>query len=357
MTQPLLLDASDDNLALLETLGEPAKSYFTKWASERPAEDALKDKDFALVLLGHRPDGDPYKVRKFACDDASSTALSTVYLLHNQEQLPEAAAKSAAKVLMEKSASFGITPPPALCKLAEGAEDGLYMSMESAVRKPRVKVAEAQGAEIRSKDDLERASDYFMVHADVLSPWERRAFAQHMVKSAAAIGETPAHLFEKYAGDGFAPDLGVHIMARMAFSDETLGLEKSAAPRYRDLYGARLELGPEEFARRLEEIDKVAGLPSNMLDHVYVTFDKVAAPNVDPPIFEDGNVQVTAKQVENFVSRSAHTLERQFGVRFREQIEDSPVTVFKSLPRDHKIIIARLISQTSPTDRAESVRE
>jgi hypothetical protein len=74
---------------------------------------SLPDDVFALVLR----DGD-ITLRKFACIDPGSTALSVDYFLKTAHKLPVEAQKLAAENLMTACGWYGLTPSKALAKTA-----------------------------------------------------------------------------------------------------------------------------------------------------------------------------------------------------------------------------------------------
>lgn len=75
----------------------------------------LPDDLFALVLQ----DGD-VSLRKFACADAGSTALSVEYFMKTAHRLPAAAQKVAAENLCRACEWYDIEPPEDLQKVALG---------------------------------------------------------------------------------------------------------------------------------------------------------------------------------------------------------------------------------------------
>lgn len=92
-----------------------------KTASIKP-RDELVNEQFALVAI----DGGQI-FRKYACSDAGTTAMSTIYFLEHGHKLPEEAQKTAAVNLTRALVQHGIRPPAALMKtgLARWAKEGI----------------------------------------------------------------------------------------------------------------------------------------------------------------------------------------------------------------------------------------
>jgi hypothetical protein len=77
------------------------------------AKDSLDQEDFALVAI----DGGNV-MRKFACHDPGTTAMSVIYFMEHGDKLPEEAQKTAAVNLVVSCARFNLDPPKALEKIA-----------------------------------------------------------------------------------------------------------------------------------------------------------------------------------------------------------------------------------------------
>jgi len=106
--------------------GETLKSKFPtldhlpdviKEAGIRP-KDQLANEEFALVMVD---EGHVY--RKYACADAGTTAMSTIYFMEHGDKLPEAAQKLAATNITASCLQHGMMPPAAIIKLANGDEE------------------------------------------------------------------------------------------------------------------------------------------------------------------------------------------------------------------------------------------
>lgn len=111
----ILLDVYDDGGRLLVGLADQIPEN-VKTAAFLPREEveSLPEDLFALVLLDGKQ-----RLKKYACADAASTELSTLYLLSNYRNLPVEAVKVAARNLGEARSLYGMPEASELTKLAE----------------------------------------------------------------------------------------------------------------------------------------------------------------------------------------------------------------------------------------------
>jgi hypothetical protein len=117
------LDWYDDKGATLKARFPTAGSLpnIIKEADIRPLEK-LANEDFALVAID-----EGNILRKFACHDPGTTAMSVIYFMEHGDKLPEGAQKMAAANLVGACERFELVPPKALAKTAGAAYvDGVY---------------------------------------------------------------------------------------------------------------------------------------------------------------------------------------------------------------------------------------
>lgn len=79
-------------------------------------KDRLANEQFALVMI----DGGGV-FRKYACNDAGTTAMSAIYFMEHGDKLPEEAQKVAASNLTDALLRHGIRPPALMVKVARTA--------------------------------------------------------------------------------------------------------------------------------------------------------------------------------------------------------------------------------------------
>lgn len=106
------LDWYDDELATLKVRfpTPDALPDIIKTADARPAGE-LANEDFALVAVDSGN-----VMRKYACHDPGTTAMSVIYFMEHGDKLPEGAQKVAAANLTEACLAHDIVPPTALVK-------------------------------------------------------------------------------------------------------------------------------------------------------------------------------------------------------------------------------------------------
>ena len=111
----VVLDFYDDKGSFLKSKFPTQESLpdLIKSASIQP-EDKLPNEAFALVATDSGN-----ILRKFACTDAGTTAMSVMYFLENKGKLPEDAVKAAAANLTLACLENDILPPEKLIKLAD----------------------------------------------------------------------------------------------------------------------------------------------------------------------------------------------------------------------------------------------
>ena len=113
------LDFYDDNGDTLKQKFPTAAALpdIIKTADIR-AKESLDHEDFALVAV----DGGNV-MRKFACHDPGTTAMSVIYFMEHGDKLPDGAQKMAAANLTVACQQFGLEPPRLLVKTASVLAD------------------------------------------------------------------------------------------------------------------------------------------------------------------------------------------------------------------------------------------
>lgn len=109
------LDYFDDKGALLKEVFPTEESLpeCIKTASIKPPEQ-VPDEAYALIALeAGRP------LKKFACLDQGTTAMSVIYFMENHDKLPESAVKTAAQNLFNACVHHKLVPPTELTKMAK----------------------------------------------------------------------------------------------------------------------------------------------------------------------------------------------------------------------------------------------
>lgn len=115
------LDWYDDNLATLKAKFPAAHQLpdIIKEADVRPSHQ-VPNEQFALVALNNG-----YVLRKYACHDPGTTAMSVIYFMEHGDKLPDEAQKVAAANLHNACVEHDLTPPASLTKVASLAGLGI----------------------------------------------------------------------------------------------------------------------------------------------------------------------------------------------------------------------------------------
>jgi hypothetical protein len=162
---------------------------------------------------------------------------------------------------------------------------------------------------------------------------------------------------EKLAGDAYAADLGTAIICRelmcVAEEDTPEAYHKVASDSvaYSGLYHRKDSMDPDDFAQRLEDLDKASGLYGRhgVPDAVYSTFGKVgAAPDYS---FDHSGQSVDGETLRWLSEKHRTDVGGQFGEAFADAFQKSPVALFKSMPLPQKLVLMRMASQRTPAPR------
>lgn len=110
------MDWYDDSLATLKVKFPTAEQLpdVIKEAAVKPSHEVANEQ-FALVALD-----EGNVLRKYACHDPGTTALSVIYFMEHGDKLPEEAQKTAAVNLYNACLAHELAPPKALEKVAFG---------------------------------------------------------------------------------------------------------------------------------------------------------------------------------------------------------------------------------------------
>lgn len=359
-------------------------------------KEKVANEQFALIAL----DGG-HVLRKYACTDAGTTAMSVIYFLEHGDKLPEDAVKMAATNLVNSCIEYGILPPEELTKQAynplavarsavQGAKTvgkqvagraggvpgaGLpgvaraggvpgsivkgAMPKTSSVdiigQRPKAKLAAPQPVSdedyavtsggrrmypIHDWDHVKVASDYWLEQRIRMAPEVRREYATKLASKAKALG-FPLDNQIKVAGAKTFADPG-HVKAAME-------MRKVAYPRgaeervfLEELFEKRASVGPAVYAECLRRFDMEQGFQggwdSVVLDPWASTFGKEA----DTVVWEDGADRVTASQLHNLAVNHSGDLDELFTEFYVKEFLKDPTGIFNSLPDPQKRRLARL---------------
>jgi hypothetical protein len=380
------LDYFDDKGALIKEKFPQVDQLpdVIKTANVKPQEQ-LPDEAFALVAL----DGG-HVLRKFACVDPGTTAMSVMYFMENCDKLPEGAVKTAARNLFEACTQHKLVPPVELTKMAGWLTSEKGDQFEQALRAHRAagkdpstmtkadieryvgknkKVVDITGQSPKSKTAAAPTSDedYAVVTSDgqrmypihdwdhikqACDYWAIEARRQFAVKLAAK-----AHGFGYPIDDETLLDAGAvdyadedHVKTAMDMRKMTLPGEDNAVHRgfLDELLEKKASMHPEIFAecvRRFDVMNEIdPGWDSIILSPWESTFGLEKTAKV---VWESGADRVTEEALVNLARNRSGELQEEWNHDITQGMFSDPVGTFNSLPLPHKKVMARLANDVS----------
>ena len=337
---PRIKDMYDDRGALLRAVyAETSPPLLLKTAADMSSPSMRYPEDYALsVQTGGGV------VHKFPIVDAGNTLSSAVYFAEVQQHLPEGLRKHAAAKLNAALSAHGLPVPEELTKTAalelgfnNGANDNMLAEMFG------VKSMDGEWEEI----DDSHIADAF----GGFSPRGKRRVAMR-IKEAGLDG-SQVHALSDYMGAeiGDAVNVGFE-MRRIAvgFASEAL----KELDGFREKVASRT-ITAEELVAAFETFDGAHNLTHQYFDantvggghlpdpyaSVYASTEKTASALA----LEIGGEQYSCDDIVKLAESGKDALTEQFGEKFTEAFSSDPVTVLKSLPGPHQVMIARMIRE------------
>lgn len=193
--------------------------------------------------------------------------------------------------------------------------------------------------------EVKTASAYFDEHGKKFSPAARHDYCVNLVKRASELGISVSPEAQKYGSEEFAPAEEIKVAYE---TRRNLIEEGSLHDMLTALFEKRAEIGPEIFCATLEEFDKLAGINrlyeyGELPDPYYSTFGKVAEATVFSEVI--GNELVTDESLRALARNGGLRLKAAFNDEFAEEFRKDPVGIFKSMPRDQKVVIMRMAAE------------
>ncbi len=299
---------------------------------------SLPNDAFALCVVD-----DGRLIRKFATIDPAATALSVVYFLDTKDQLPELAQKAAAANLVEACHLHDLGIPGPLASIAEGAQ--LEPVVDISGQAPPIKMA-APGEEVilDSHEKVASACEYLDEHFHEMHPRERHSIAVPIRKLAEQYKVSASDRVLRYGSENFAPSLKAAYQIRKDHLDQD---DMEGLALMDGLFSKAASANPEKFAEALAEMDKGLGLNRywdiGIPDPWYSTFGFYKTAEY---VYQDGNDRVTGTDLERLAQNSI-LLNERFEADLVSAFKKDPITIFDSLPRPQKTVIARIASDQS----------
>lgn len=200
---------------------------------------------------------------------------------------------------------------------------------------------------------VKKAAAYFDEYQNFFTPDQKREFCVNVVKQANRMKLDVPTSVRKYAGEGYADD----EYLRMGISSRKIAMSNdiSQCKLLDAIFEKRAELTPEGYAAVLSQYDRLHGLDGtynkgDVLDPILSTFGmaKIAAKEDEEYRDElDGDI-LTGEQLIHARHLLKMRLQKIFGEEMAVEFGKDPVTVYKSLPRNERKIILRMVHDNSP---------
>lgn len=199
-----------------------------------------------------------------------------------------------------------------------------------------------------SFSQVQSAVGYFDEYFSSFSPEERREYAQNTVKCAAALDIPVSEAMQKYASNDYAPRGEI----KMALDSRRALIDKQGMSILNILQEKTAEVSPEIFCATLREFDRERGLEAyydrDVFDPYFSTYGAKTATVRDNWSYIDGNVYLSAAELKQVVKTRVPSIVQTFGEKFMDEFRKDPITIFESLPRDQKRMIASMTVDNNP---------
>lgn len=352
----VVLDYYDDGGDTLKAkFPDPSKlPEFLKNASVTE-KHRLPMEAFALVAL----DGGAV-IHKYACHDAASAAISTIYFMEHGHKLPQEARTAVATKLASACLSSELQPPAAMLKLAAETTKSEVLDLTGKTPEPTKTASPSEYGNyavelpdgqflypIHTHDLVKKAEQYYMGEAPHMEPGMRRMFAMNLSRKAQELGCSLNDVIK---------EAGATTLAEPGHRKLALEMRKVACPGkkriHKDLdalFVKSAELHPNLYAEVLRRFDIAHGLDArwgnDVLDPWSSTFslDKTAE-----VVWDEGAERVTDSDLKVLATNHIETMAQSFSQEFVNGFQKDPVGVFKSLPTPQKKVLARLATEVSP---------
>jgi hypothetical protein len=374
------LDYYDDRGEFLKTHFPTAEDVpdFIKTANIRE-KDELPNEAFALVA------SDEGRVmRKFACHDPGTTAMSVMYFMEHKDRLPKGAVKMAAANLTLACLDHNIAPPVPLIEMSDGIDlvqleknasriesyldrkhtwNNNPVDIAGQAASPIIKEASSNTEEdwavimpdgsrhypIQTWDQIKTAEAYFMDNKHIMEPSIRRQFAVKLAEKSCKAG---------YPVKKEIQEAGAATKAKTGMAKIALEMRKLAGgdPEFLDeLFEKHASLDPNVYAEVLHRFDRDTGLDrlwdNRIPDPWESTFgvEKTA----ERVVFEDGGDRVTEGQLQNLATNNLSLVTKQFTDDVAYEFGMDPVGIFHSMPLPQQRILARMAADVSSDGSSE----
>lgn len=189
-----------------------------------------------------------------------------------------------------------------------------------------------------SYSDVLDAIDYFSESWPGLDPDERHQFSVKTAARAEELSIEVPELMQRYGSTEYAPDVDAHLANRRAVAPQFEQV-------WNDLQEKRAMIEPESFASLLQEADELVGLNfewgGSVMDPFYATFGGRSETEKLAWAWEGADGDKIDEEGLKSIPRDQ--LAANFTPDFVEAFNSDPVTIFESMPDQHKVLISRMV--------------
>jgi hypothetical protein len=204
-------------------------------------------------------------------------------------------------------------------------------------------------------DSMDRFLDamrYFDEHEERFHPDDRRQYCTKVAARADQLGyPVPKRMRDYAATEKSARAVSIALYER----SQSVTRDNPLAVALEGLSKEAMVMAPEMLVAIFEEFDKQAnlvqywdkGIPNPVLS---VYREKVAyTPEEDDVLFEESGTRMSTRQLKEGLHSGVvkSLLDKTFSFDMANELLESPVSVFNSLPDPHKMQIARIITDNS----------
>lgn len=251
-------------------------------------------------------------------------------------------------VLMPAAATAGASPPKVVKKTASLDPYVDVTRLEAPARTEKVASVYALGDKypLNSYEQVKTAAEYFEDFAHHFTPADRRAYSVALVKRASELAISVGELARRYGAEGYAPDLKVaQDMRAMLVSEE-------ARAELQDLFAKTASVTPEQFCQELGQFDVKHGLAyhydSHVADPYYSVYGSKEASEETGSFSETIGNEFVSERALRALAKVAPVLQPTFTEDFTKEFAKDPVGIYKSLPRDQRLVLMRLANDNNP---------
>lgn len=198
---------------------------------------------------------------------------------------------------------------------------------------------------IDSYGQIKQAAAWFDEYGFTLHPDERREYCVKLASRADEVGIDVSDLIKKYGSPTYATDgeVNVAVCTRMQHWAE----DSPERDMLRGLMEKAASVPPEVFCEALRQFDEATGLnhlwDDEIHDPYFSTYGFVKKAEWK---WEMGNDRITEEDLHRGLHESTEAIEERFGDELAKELINAKdaTAIFDSLPRDHKLILARIIT-------------